>query len=256
MAKVGVDDMQSLQDWFETPLGRLLSDAERSALDRHLDRWTGMGLLQVGGFGKGQRVLRSNTSRQWLVGDEGVGPVDCLLRFEQLPFQTGCMDIVVLVHCLEFSDNPHRVLREAARVLAPEGHLLVLGFNPISWWGVAHMLPTLKRRGAPWSGRYYSARRLRDWLLLLDLKVIGTEYFFFRPPLRRRRLQERLRSLERLGPQLVPWSGGVHLTLASKHVAGMTPLRPVWQSRRQFVSGGIAQPSSRELTDAALRRDI
>lgn len=248
--------MRTLQDWFETPLGRLLGDAERKALDRHLDRWTGASLLQVGGFGGGRRVLRANTSRQWLVGDTDAGPVDCRLRSEQLPFQSGSMDIVVLVHSLEFSGNPHGVLREAARVLAPEGHLLVLGFNPASWWGLAHALPALKRRGAPWNGRYYSSRRLRDWLLLLELEVVGTEYCFYRPPLRRRRLQERLQPLERWLPQLAAWSGGVHLTVASKHVAGMTPLRPVWQSRRQFVAGGIAQPSSRKLTDAALRRDI
>jgi SAM-dependent methyltransferase len=248
--------MRTLKDWFETPLGRLLSDAERKALDRHLDRWTGASLLQIGGFGRGRRVLRANTSRQWLVGDADAGPVDCLLRAEQLPFQSGSMDIVVLVHSLEFSSNPHGVLREAARVLAPEGHLLVLGFNPVSWWGLAHMLPALKRRGSPWNGRYYSSRRLRDWLLLLDLEVDGAEYCFYRPPLRRRRLQERLRPLERWLPRLAAWSGGVHLTVASKHVAGMTPLRPVWQSLRQFAAGGIAQPSSRKITDAALRRDI
>lgn len=248
--------MQTLQDWYETPLGRLLGEAERLALDRHLDRWSGTSLLQIGGFGPGRRVLRANTSRQWLVGEAGADQVDCLLRAEQLPFQSGCIDIVILVHSLEFSENPHGVLREAARVLAPEGHLLVLGFNPMSWWGLAHILPAFRRRGAPWDARYYSSRRLRDWLLLLDLETAGTEHCFYRPPLRRGRLQERLQSLEKWIPQLAAWSGAVHLTVARKHVAGMTLLPPVRLSRRKLVAGGIAQPSSRKLPDAALRRDL
>lgn len=248
--------IRTLQSWYETPLGRLLGETERLALDRWLDRWTGASLLQIGGFGDGRRVLRSNTSRQWLVGDADSARVDCLLRPDELPFQAGCIDIVVLVHSLEFSANPHAVLREAARVLAPEGYLLVLSFNPFSWWGLAHTLPALQRKGAPWSGRYYSSRRIRDWLLLLDLDVIDTEYFFYRPPLRRARLQERLQPLESWLPRVLAWSGGVHVVVATKHVAGVTPLRALRQPRRQIIPGGLVQPSSRKISDATLGRDI
>ena len=156
--------MRTLQDWYETPLGQLVAQLERELLDRHLDRWAGAHLLQVGGFGYGQRVLRANTSRQWLVDLPGHGPVDCRLEPEHLPFQSDTMDMVVLVHSLEFGSNPHRVLREAERVLSPEGHLLVLSFNLFSLWGLAHAIPALRRRGAPWCGEYFSSRRVRDWL--------------------------------------------------------------------------------------------
>jgi SAM-dependent methyltransferase len=246
--------MKTLQSWFETPLGRLLADVERRALDRHLDRWAGVTLLQIGGFGGGRRVLRANTSRQWLVGADG--RVDCMLRPEQLPFQSDSMDMVVLVHSLEFSDNPHRVLREAERVLAPEGHLLVLTFNLISLWGLAHAVPALQRRGAPWNGQYFTSRRVRDWLTLLDLETICVEHHFYRPPLNRQRLQERLTSVDRWGPRLAPWFGGVHLTVAQKHIVGVTPLRPAWRPPRRLVAGGIAQPSSRKSLHVALRRDL
>lgn len=248
--------MKTLQNWFETPLGRLLAAVERQALDHHLDRWAGATLLQIGGFGDGQRVLRANTSRQWLVGCSAESKVDCVLRPEQLPFQSNTMDIVVLVHSLEFSDNPHRVLREAERVLAPEGYLLVLSFNLLSLWGCAHALPALQRRGAPWNGEYFTSRRVRDWLTLLDLTTISVEHLFYRPPINRSRLQQRLLPMENWAARVVPWFGGVHLTVAQKHVAGMTPLRPVLWRRRRLVAGGLAQPTSRKPLDVALRRDI
>ena len=38
-----------------------------------------------------------------------------------LPVHTGVVDLVVLPHVLEFSSNPHQVLREVSRILMPEG---------------------------------------------------------------------------------------------------------------------------------------
>lgn len=211
--------------------------------------------MQIGGFGQGRRVLRANTSRQWLGGAQGE-PVDCVLNPEQLPFQSNSMDIVVLVHSLDFSSSPHRVLREAERVLAPEGYLLVLGFNLVSLWGAAHSVPALQQRGAPWNGQYFTQRRIRDWLALLDLEMVAAEHHFYRPPVSRAQMQERLLPLESWASRLAPWFGGVHLTVARKHVIGTTPLRPVWRRRPRLVTGGLAQPSSRKITDATMRRDL
>ena len=44
-----------------------------------------------------------------------------------IPLQSACADLVVLPHVLEFSSNPHQVLREVSRILMPEdweGHPL------------------------------------------------------------------------------------------------------------------------------------
>ena len=60
---------------------------------------------------------------------EGVG---ALARPDALPLATDSVDALLLPHTLELHDNPHEVLREVARVLIPEGHVVVLGFNPVS----------------------------------------------------------------------------------------------------------------------------
>lgn len=238
--------MTSLQSWFATPLGRLLAEAERSVLDPYLDRLSGWNLLQIGGFGEGVRVLRANTARQWLTNGPDTGAVDCRLRPEALPFQSATMDIVVLVHCLEFSENPHQVLREAERVLAADGTLLVLTFNLLSLWGLAHGLPGLRRR-APWCGDYYTGRRISDWARLLGLEVTEVEGCFYRPPINRERLQQHLRALERWGPRCLPWLSAVNLVVAQKRVAGLTPLRPAFRPKRKLV-GGLVQPAPRNMS--------
>ena len=66
------------------------------------------------------------------------------------------------------------------RVLRPDGKLIVLGFNPASWWGFRH---TFSRSGFP-AGvkRQIPTRRLRDWLQLLNLRIDRVSGCFARKP--------------------------------------------------------------------------
>ncbi len=57
-----------------------------------------------------------------------------------LPFEAQSVDLLVMPHTLEFARDPHRLLREAERVLVPEGQLIILGFNSLSLWGARQSL--------------------------------------------------------------------------------------------------------------------
>ena len=63
-------------------------------------------------------------------------PVALLADPAALPFSEASLDLVVMPHTLETSPDPHAVLREAARVLMPEGRIVVCGLNPASLLGV------------------------------------------------------------------------------------------------------------------------
>ncbi|RFA30858.1 hypothetical protein CAI21_02410 [Alkalilimnicola ehrlichii] len=236
--------MITLRNWYLTPVGRLLESVERHALERRMDALSGAALLQLGGFGSVPR-LPANTARQWLIEPLEEGSADCRSLFEQLPFQSNSIDIVVLVHALEYSEEPQTVLREAERVLAPDGTLLMLGFNPWSSWGVTRAWRGHPNADGPWRGHYLSSGRARDWMGLLGLEVETVDYLYFRPPWNNWKAQERLQPLERFGALCLPWFSGVYLTTARKRVAGVTPLRPHWQKQRRLVGRGLAQPTSR-----------
>jgi ubiquinone/menaquinone biosynthesis C-methylase UbiE len=49
------------------------------------------------------------------------GPAEVRTHFEHLPYATSSLDLVVMPHVLEFSPDPHQILREVERVLVPEG---------------------------------------------------------------------------------------------------------------------------------------
>lgn len=47
----------------------------------------------------------------------------------ELPIEHESVDVALLHHSLDYSEDPHQLLRESARVLMPYGHLLIFGFQ-------------------------------------------------------------------------------------------------------------------------------
>ena len=48
-----------------------------------------------------------------------------------LPIASDSVDLVILMHHLSNTSEPHAMLRETFRILIPEGKLLIIDFNPI-----------------------------------------------------------------------------------------------------------------------------
>lgn len=162
---------------------------------------------------------------------------------EQLPFDGRSVEIMLLPHTLEFADDPHQVLREVSRVLTPEGHVVILGFNPISLWGLWRLLR--RRRGnAPWNGHFLHLARIKDWLKLLDFEIDRGKILYYRPPLANETTMDRLRFLEKAGDRWWPMAGAVYLLVAKKRVVGMTPLRPEWRTTNAF-GRAVVRPALR-----------
>lgn len=243
--------MKAIHNWFCTPLGCTVVEAECRLLSQRLACFYARHVLQVGGFGRGQRPALFRDARQWVLDDWPGGPVDIAASPVALPFQNETMDVIVLIHQLEFSDNPHQILREAERVLSPEGHLLILGFNPFSLWGLRYLFSNRRCGGPPWAGHYRSQARIEDWITLLGLEIEHKERLYFRPPLNNSATLARLRRLEEIGPRYLRWIGGIHLTIGQKRVAGMIRARPVRRPRLRVIRGALGQPSSRSRVNDA-----
>ncbi|MHB1951860.1 MAG: SAM-dependent methyltransferase, partial [Acidiferrobacteraceae bacterium] len=138
------------------------------------------------------------------------------------------------------SPDPHQVLRETHRVLVPEGHAVILGFNPLSLWGVQRIFS--RGRGVPWSAQFIRLMRIRDWLALLDFEWVGGRMMYYRPLLRSEAVMDRLHFLEAMGDRWWPLAAAVYLIVAKKRVAGMTALRPVWKTPRRGRVVGLRYP--------------
>ncbi len=259
------NESRDLNSWFETPVGRMLVGKERAAIGGLLARLSGVHLLQIGSYGDGAELPVPGATRQWVVSTAGGPGVSLKAEPYNLPVCSDSVDVVVLVHALEFSPAPHTVLRESARVLAPEGRLLIVAFNPFSFWGLRRAAAGLRQPPAPWRGHFYAARRLRDWCTLLDLEPLPGRTLFFRPPLPRAAFLRRLEWFERFGDRWLRWFGGVHVMVSRKRVARVIPMgglrvRPLpalgrgmaWR-RHARVDGPAASSSARSLAAERMR---
>jgi SAM-dependent methyltransferase len=169
-----------------------------------------------------------------------------------LPIATDSVDVVVMPHVLEFEADPHQVLREVERVLIGEGHVIIFGLNPWSWWGLWRML--LAWRGEPpWSGRFFTSARVKDWMRLLGFEIVQARYLYHRPPLQQPRLHRWLAVLDKIGNYCWPWFGAAWCLVGKKRVVSLIPLRSRWKLRRQLIAAGVAEPSVRGIEQLRVR---
>ena len=240
-------DRQGLREWYTRKLGQWLLEAEREQLEQVLPNLFGYHLIQVGRLVEDDLLAASRVPHRVVVdedgkaSEEGSRPFpqpDLVGRPDSLPLQRDAIDVVVLHHTLEFENNPHEVLREVDRVLIAEGHVIIIGFNPWSAWGLRRLL-RIRRSRPPWCGSFRSLMRLNDWLALLGFDTIYSQTCFFRPPSQRSGIMDKLTFMESLGRRWCPILGGAYILVAKKRVVTLTPIKPRWRTRRRFIEADV-----------------
>jgi len=234
----------ALREWFAHGPGARLLDAEREVLAHLSEDVFGYHLVQVQDYGHALDAFAACPVKHRSVLDRGGGAagISAYAASEQLPLDGDSVDLVVLPHTLDFAIDPHQVLREAERVLIPEGRVLIVGFNPFSLWGLWR--GALRWRGdVPWCGRFLSYRRIVDWLVLLGFDVETSRVCAFAPPLRSDVWAGRLERTTGLGRRLWPMLAGVYVVRAVKRVSTVRPVRTTWSSLRVLRPRAI-EPST------------
>ncbi len=244
-----VEARRQLRRWYRTALGQNLQQTEQDLLNQVLPNLFGYHLLQLGRPMEEDLLCTSRIPHRMVMEDAPPllrrGREEAFLgRSDQLPIATDSLDVILLPHTLEYVGRPHEVLREAERTLIPEGHLVILGFNPWSLFGLRRLFSGW-RDLSPWCGHFYSTLRLKDWLALLGFDTVLVRPYFFRPPLQNDGIMRRLSVLERAGGRFWPLLGGGYLLVAKKRVATLTPIKPRWRSSRNLVTVGTAEPTVR-----------
>lgn len=236
-----------LRAWYRHAYGRAFIAAVRTELARILPNLFGYHLIQLGAADGESLAASSRIQHNVVIAGQRDGAVpgrNLQAEFAALPIATDAVDVVLLPLVLEFNDRPHDVLREVERVLVPEGHVVIVLFNPLSLWGIARFWLKGRQR-PPWNGRFFTATRIKDWLALLGFDIIATHSFFYRPPLRHEASLQRLQFLERAGARWWPIFGAATVVVGRKRVATLTPIKPRWRPRRSVLAAGLAEPSQR-----------
>ncbi|HBE93326.1 MAG TPA: SAM-dependent methyltransferase [Gammaproteobacteria bacterium] len=243
----------SFPDWAASSLGKSLLAMETAVLSDYLSAMRGSIAVQIGSNGGVPLLETCHFPHRFILTDDRRSepqPDDAEFQFlrsnsDALPFDSDSVDLCLLPHALEFSSGPHELLREVDRVLVSGGHVVMLGFNPYSMWGVRNLFSSRHASQVPWNGRYLSMGRTRDWLRLLDFDINAGTMLYYRPPVRSESMRDRLTFLESAGNRWWPMLAAVYLLVAQKNEAGMTVIE-MKKSFRKVSYLNAAEPVAME----------
>lgn len=218
--------------WQELPNGKSILSNIEQVLAPWWPKFFGYHLLKLGALSgaitsdlcpiKHQLTLLSEREGSNLVGE-----------IDDLPLLEHSVDVCVLSHALEFSLDPHHVVREANRVLIPNGYLIITGFNPFSLAGFNQFVPH-RRKKTPWNERLFSPMRVKDWLHLMGFEIQLDRRFIYSSL--HGHLSDGIiaRKWRKLAETYFPSLGSVYVIIAKKRVLPLTPIKAKWQLRPQF----------------------
>jgi SAM-dependent methyltransferase len=215
-------------EWLTTPAGQSLLQQEIRESGRALERVFGDQIIQIGSWGPpGALLSAARTQFSVLLGAAGNAGISAIVAENRLAILSDSVDAVLLPHTLDFSRDPHGILREVHRILRPDGKLIVLGFNPFSWWGLRHQFSG--SGFPPGVRRQISQHRLADWLRLLSLSIDRVEACYaYSAATRPARLLRRLH-----------WFASSYVLVATKEIIPMTIIRPRARRRASLVESFV-----------------
>lgn len=169
-------DQTDYQNWISRVDAKRMLALQSSWLQDQISQIHGQHLLYHGLDSNNGCLSTSPVKHKVRIGlpwQQGVVKADVWMNSGSWPFPDQSVDVVVLQHSLDFTRRPHQLIREATRVLTEDGHIVIIGFNPWSWWGgIRALLPFATHM--PWVANIVGINRLTDWLMLLGYTIRNT----------------------------------------------------------------------------------
>lgn len=227
-----------MAEWWQSPLGHRILAQEQTVIQSLTAHFHGYYQLQIGI----KQPLLPSLSRPCI---QKVMALSADVQGESisLPFKCHSIDSLLLGHVLEFSSEPHQVLREVERILVADGTVVLCCFNPWSLWGLRRLLSW--QEAPPWQGTFFSQTRIKDWLALLNFEVVSSKHCLYRPAIQSPKWFDRLNVIERWGKRLWPIFSGITILVAKKRTIPLTPVTMSWRAKQLFPNPLAQRPASR-----------
>ena len=229
-------DIVELREFYASTLGHL---AELSIADALKPLWASLPNERLVGLGYAVPwldTLSQGTERTFAFMPAGMGAAawpageksaTALVFDEELPLPDACVDRILMVHALEHAEDPRETLKEAWRVLAPGGRLVVVAPNRRGIWARSEVTPF-------GSGRPYSSGQLSRLLRDANFTPESWNEALLFPPSHRRSIMRATRWMEGIGRKLAVPFAGVLIVEAQKRLYQGLPVTSR-SSRRVFV---------------------
>lgn len=234
--------LEVMQKWYQQASGSWVLTLESEELSRILKNIRGVYLVQMGGSLDLAHSKKSPIFTHIQLTSQFINNSILSIQtgWRELPLLPNSVDVIVLVHLLEFIDYPVKLLQEIFHALKPNGQLIILGFNPWSLWGLKKTFS----RGVPWKGKFWSRAQVKRWLINFNYSILYSKTFCHGLPSQKKLARQTRAFIETAAQLALPASGGIYLLVAKKKV--YAPIQPeiLWAKRR-FLTRGVIEPTTR-----------
>ena len=223
------------KSWQELPNGDLILSEINKQLAPWWQKFFGYHLVKLGHLSGKISIPLSPINHQVCITPKKEADIvgNIVGDIDDLPLLEHSVDVCLLSHALEFSLDPHHVIREANRVLIPNGYLVVTGFNPFSLAGLNRFIP-YRRQDSPWNEPFFTPMRVKDWLHLLGYEILADQRCL--PTNLIGNMTDTFISSKwrNFAGNYLPSFGSVYIIVAKKRVLPLTPIKPKWKIRSEF----------------------
>lgn len=218
--------------WQSLPNGEIIKVAIEQTLAPWWKIFFGYHLVKVGALSSEIIISDCTINHQFSLGGQNI-QANVVGEIDDLPLLEHSVDVCLLSHALEFSLDPHHVIREANRVIIPNGYLVITGFNPFSLVGLNRLLP-YRRNQTPWNERFFSPMRIKDWLHLMGYEILADQRCLHSALTGKLSAESVQSSWHNFAKSYLPALGSIYVIVAKKRVLPLTPIKPKWQIRSSF----------------------
>lgn len=226
------DKVPDIRRWFLSEAGQALLASEQALIDTQLETLFGYYCLQLSCLPDvclhQQSKVRRKFSFHPLVDEQALHQISASANFTQLPVAADSIDVAVVHHVLEYSHDPHAVLRELNRVILPSGHLVIIGFSPFSSYGL-RAVACRKKNDAMWQFKALQKSRLHEWLSLLGFSIVHSKVEGYK-----------FAAASDLFHKYQLPGGAFYIVVAQKQASTITPLKTKHRKLKRQKSLGVA----------------
>ena len=260
-------ETRQLQSWDDLVYGDAIKSLYEMQLEPIAQQCFGYHLVKLGALSQSldfrgcqiKHQLSQNSS--FAAGKDEKKP-GVIASINHLPYEERSIDAFLLAHVLDFTQDPHQVLREVDFCLIPNGQIIVIGFNPYSVAGVARYLPFKRDNAIHWA-RFFSRSRVRDWLSLLGYEVTLEKRFLFadflfggalfgggaRGDSRFNEDSKTKRQWQQFMQKHLSFFASVYVIVAKKREFPLSLIKPKWKAVPKFSPVGASIRIKATITD-------
>lgn len=216
-------DVSELKSFYGSPLGQAARD---TILRQLVQAWGSLRMYDVLGVGyatpylapfrqEARRTVAAMPAAQGVeLWPRGERVLSCLTADAQLPFPNALFDRVLMIHALEEAEDPLAMMREATRVLAPSGRLIVVAAARGGLWAHAEHTPF-------GHGRPFTRGQLEQVVAAAGLEPAAWSRALYAPPYRG--FAAWADAIEQIGSRLAAPASGVVMMEAVKQTLAVRP---------------------------------